>query len=94
MIATGASLAGDDPRPTPALRAAVQAPPVMAAPLLRRLDQAAILFSLLVQLVLYVRSASTRSAGQHGQHAVLAALRIVGLAVASCHQRPRSGGEG
>jgi hypothetical protein len=53
-----------------------------AASLQRRLEQAAVLFILLMQLVLYSRVAGSLTARQHAHQAALASLRIVGLLLA------------
>lgn len=68
---------------------AVGAVPPSAAPmplhlrLTRRMEQAVTLFSILLQLALYTRSATTLTLQQHMQQAMLLALRGVCLMVAT-----------
>ena len=70
--------AGDS---TPLAQAAV--PLAGAASLQRRLEQAAVLFILLMQLVLYSRVADSLTPRQHAHQAALASLRIGGLLLAT-----------
>ena len=66
---------------TPLAQAAV--PLAGAASLQRRLEQAAVLFILLMQLVLYSRVADSLTPRQHAHQAALASLRIGGLLLAT-----------